>query len=480
MNDGKRQRKLRLARRAIGLAVLLPVVYVGTVSAAFYYRVHRSAHVWQGSLPTATVPTPRSRILIISPHCDDETLGCGGLIQKAILAGSAVFVAMMTNGDGFRQSAAWEARQARVTPDDYLRLADTRRNEASAAVATLGLDPERIFFLNYPDRGLQSMWNTNWKLPYLSPQTGRDTAARPSAVRETIEYTGANVLEDLTEIVRRVRPTDIYVTHPMDDHPDHATAAIFANAALLKLAHETNDATGSPRLHTYLVHRGDWPLPQGYHPHEDLLPPLNLYKVDSTATRLPLTFDQIQSKHNALAAYQTQVPLLGRFLNSFVRRNELFFTPRLETAAPRKSIQLDRSQDWQGIPAIIADPTDDDIHRHIDPGVDLRSVTVAYDRANLYVRLVMRGRPRVPADYRLVVRGFDDRFVRSRAEVVSAKSWNGKTSSGVRGKYNRDHWVLAIPLSLIGHPAHAAIYAESRRMGAASDRTACAFIKLND
>ncbi|MEV2278336.1 PIG-L family deacetylase [Nocardiopsis sp. NPDC049922] len=41
----------------------------------------------------------QERILVLAPHPDDETLGCGGLISKAKDAGAEVFVQFMTVGD---------------------------------------------------------------------------------------------------------------------------------------------------------------------------------------------------------------------------------------------------------------------------------------------------------------------------------------------------------------------------------------------
>jgi LmbE family N-acetylglucosaminyl deacetylase len=45
-----------------------------------------------------TVIWSQQRILIFSPHPDDEILGCGGLIHKAKLAGAEVFVQFLTVG----------------------------------------------------------------------------------------------------------------------------------------------------------------------------------------------------------------------------------------------------------------------------------------------------------------------------------------------------------------------------------------------
>ena len=41
----------------------------------------------------------RERILILTPHPDDETLGCGGLMRKAKDAGAEVYIQFMTVGD---------------------------------------------------------------------------------------------------------------------------------------------------------------------------------------------------------------------------------------------------------------------------------------------------------------------------------------------------------------------------------------------
>lgn len=41
----------------------------------------------------------RQKLLIISPHPDDEVLGCGGLIKKVKDLGGKVYVLFLTNGD---------------------------------------------------------------------------------------------------------------------------------------------------------------------------------------------------------------------------------------------------------------------------------------------------------------------------------------------------------------------------------------------
>ncbi|MEU3018074.1 MULTISPECIES: PIG-L family deacetylase [unclassified Nocardiopsis] len=51
-----------------------------------------------------TTDWSRERLLVFSPHPDDETLGCGGLMHKAKRAGAEVFVQFLTVGDTVDQS----------------------------------------------------------------------------------------------------------------------------------------------------------------------------------------------------------------------------------------------------------------------------------------------------------------------------------------------------------------------------------------
>lgn len=80
--------------------------------------------------------------LILAPHPDDESLGCGGLIASAVAAGRAPLVVILTDGAGSHP-------HSRAYPPDRLRA--TREAEAAQAVACLGLPPERLTCLRQPD-----------------------------------------------------------------------------------------------------------------------------------------------------------------------------------------------------------------------------------------------------------------------------------------------------------------------------------------
>lgn len=80
--------------------------------------------------------------LLLAPHADDESLGCGGFIAEACARGRPPQVLVLTDGAGSHPNS-------RLFPPARLRA--LRKQEAREAVAVLGLPPSRIGFLGLPD-----------------------------------------------------------------------------------------------------------------------------------------------------------------------------------------------------------------------------------------------------------------------------------------------------------------------------------------
>jgi LmbE family N-acetylglucosaminyl deacetylase len=103
---------------------------------------------WRG-LPLGSVNDiiGHGTALILAPHPDDESLGCGGLIAACAAGGRPPLVAILTDGAGSHPNS-------RAFPPDRLRA--QRAREARAAIAHLGLPADRLVFLDQPDTAAPS------------------------------------------------------------------------------------------------------------------------------------------------------------------------------------------------------------------------------------------------------------------------------------------------------------------------------------
>lgn len=82
------------------------------------------------------------RVLVVSPHPDDDALGCAGLIMEALAQQAAVRVVYVTDG------RASHPGHPQLTP---AALAVQRADEARAAMTQLGLSPAQLAFLGVAD-----------------------------------------------------------------------------------------------------------------------------------------------------------------------------------------------------------------------------------------------------------------------------------------------------------------------------------------
>lgn len=128
------------------------------------------------SLPAAWRP-PQGRVLVLAPHPDDETIGCGGCLLLHRRQGDPVKVVFLTDGAAGGPPAL-------------------RRAEARRAARVLGV--RALEFWGYPDGALAGV-------PGLSRR--------------------------LRELLEQERPDIVYRTSASDPHPDHRALGVRLRAA---------------------------------------------------------------------------------------------------------------------------------------------------------------------------------------------------------------------------------------------------------
>ncbi|MFC8682194.1 PIG-L deacetylase family protein [Microbacterium ureisolvens] len=156
----------------------------------------------------------RRSAVILAPHPDDETLGCGATIIRKVRAGSAVTVVMVTDGRHSHRSSA-------IGPAE---LAALRRGELVEAVARLGLPAEAVRWVDIEDGAV---------------------AASEDRLTEVIG-----------DLLRTLRPDELYATTAEDPHPDHAAVGRAARRAAAA-------TTGVALLEYPIWLWGIWPLRPG-------------------------------------------------------------------------------------------------------------------------------------------------------------------------------------------------------------------------
>ena len=125
-------------------------------------------------------------ILVIAPHPDDESIGCGGTVCLHVQRGDRVSAVFLTSGElGLKHLAREDAWK-------------TREKEARKAAKILGL--AQVDFLRQPD----------WFLG------------------DHIEAAANSVVE----ILKREKPQIVYLPHVKEWHPDHQACLPIIQAAL--------------------------------------------------------------------------------------------------------------------------------------------------------------------------------------------------------------------------------------------------------
>ncbi|GAB4041777.1 PIG-L family deacetylase [Spirosoma jeollabukense] len=191
--------------------------------------------------------------LVIAPHPDDESLGCGGLIAQLRALDYVVHVVFVSDG-------SMSHPNSKTYPAERLR--DLREAEAGEALRILGVNDVDCTFLRYKDR----------QVP-VHNQPGFLEAATAIAT-----------------LIDRVKPSTIFVPWRRDPHPDHRASWQITQEALRQ--------TNSVRVLEYLIWL--WELGNQH----DMPDPdeMNVWKV-----AIDTVIDQ---RNQAISAHRSQVTRL--------------------------------------------------------------------------------------------------------------------------------------------------------------------------
>ena len=142
------------------------------------------------------------KVLVLAPHPDDETLGCGGTIARLTSAGAEVHLVVVSDG----------GKISLPPGDKHTDIIEVRKKESEEAAKVLGI--QQTHFLGYPDGELRG----------FSDKIGRD----------------------ILHIIERFKPEILLSPSPLDHHDDHI--------AVSKVAEGLARRHGKIRLGFYQVY----------------------------------------------------------------------------------------------------------------------------------------------------------------------------------------------------------------------------------
>ena len=275
---------------------------------------------WPGGKPEAddtnrperATPYPK-KVIIFSPHPDDDVISMGGTFQRLVNQGHEVHVAYQTSGniavgdeeviryisvlkslntkfdikseklqskyDDILQFLMHEKTKEDLdTPDILFIKSRIRREEARSADRYVGLSDENVYFLD---------------LPFY--ETGR-------VKKNPISEMDVHIMKDFIETIK---PHQIYVAGDLaDPHGTHKVCldAILAAIDILKVEDWYKDC----RIWMY---RGAWME----------------WEIDHIEMAVPLSPEELRQKRNAILQHQSQMesaPFLGDDERLFWQRSE--------------------------------------------------------------------------------------------------------------------------------------------------------------
>lgn len=290
------------------------------VNIKIFNDLQRTITGWPGGKPDAddsnrperAKPYPK-RVLIFSPHPDDDVISMGGTFQRLVDQHHEVHVAYQTSGniavgdeevihyislmqnvvDRFdKQNGAIREKYAQIlhfltkekqtgdsdTADVLYLKAQIRREEARSACRFIGVRPENIHFMD---------------LPFY--ETGK---VQKGKLKDVDIFKVITLLDEL-------QPHQIFVAGDLAD--PHGTHKVCLDGALAAI-HELKNKQWMKECRIWL-YRGAWAE----------------WEIDHIEMAVPISPEQLRSKRNAILKHQSQMesaPFLGNDERLFWQRAE--------------------------------------------------------------------------------------------------------------------------------------------------------------
>ncbi len=210
----------------------------------------------------------QTRLLVIAPHPDDETIATGLLIQRVRAAGGAVKILLLTAGENNPWPQRWVERRLRIGSVDRQRWGRRRESELEQALQRFDVPSSCLQKLNWPDLGITDI---------VLQESHMATAMLAAAMAE-------------------FGPSIVAMPSIDDRHPDHGSAHVLTRLALA-------GQVGKPLLLAYLIHGN-----------------ASLHRM----TDVSGTAAQLTNKLDALTAHQSQMALSGKRMRRLGGRQECY------------------------------------------------------------------------------------------------------------------------------------------------------------
>jgi LmbE family N-acetylglucosaminyl deacetylase len=245
---------------------LIPIHWLRLLQKLHANLVSRWILTW-GSTP---LTVSKKSALVFSPHQDDETFGCGGMIALKREQEIPVNVVFLTDGRGSHGLEAQTQHQ----------IIQIRQQESLKALGILGVEAANIYFLDHPDGSLQ-------KLDFPNKQ---------------------KIITEIIALLNSCQPGEVYVPHRLDSHQDHEATYELVKAAIAQIG-----------MKVELLEYPIWLFWRA--------PLFIMLKWQHLTAAHRLAIPSVQEKkQQAIAIYNSQHQVLPHgFIQQFIKPMEIFF-----------------------------------------------------------------------------------------------------------------------------------------------------------